>query len=262
MSKKIEIVDASYTYDGENYIWEHLNAIVENGDHVCILGSNGCGKTTLFNCITGNVSLTSGHIYINGKDVREYSVSELAKIIGIVYQDHSIAFPYTSLEVVSMGRAPYLGLFESPKKEDTELAYHIMEELGIANLAEKRYSKISGGQRQLVLIARTLCQQPEVILFDEPTSHLDFKNQAIVMKTIHHLSKMGITTIMTSHLPTYAYRTSNKVFLMANKSILASGTPCEIMNEHNLQQTYGVRVKINKIKDETQCFIDIDYDDI
>lgn len=262
MNKKIEIVDASYTYDGKNYIWEHLNTTVDDGDHICILGSNGCGKTTLFNCITGNVSLTSGNIYINGKDVRDYSVSELARIIGIVYQDHSIAFPYTSLEVVSMGRTPYLGIFESPKKEDTDIAYSIMEELGIADLAEQRYSKISGGQRQLVLIARTLCQQPEIILFDEPTSHLDFKNQAVVMKTIQHLSKKGITTIMASHFPTHAYKTSNKVFLMANKSILASGAPKDIMNEQNLHDTYGVRVKINKINDGAQCFIDIDYDDI
>lgn len=262
MDKKIEIVDASYTYDGINYIWEHLNATIYDGDHICILGSNGCGKTTLFNCITGSVPLTSGHIYINGKDVKEYSVSELAKIIGIVYQDHSIVFPYTSLEVVSMGRTPYLGIFDTPKNEDIEIAYGIMEELGIANLAEQRYSKISGGQRQLVLIARTLCQKSEIILFDEPTSHLDFKNQAIVMKTVQHLTQKGITTIMASHFPNHAYRTSNKVFLMANKSILASGTPSEIMNEENLQKTYGVRVRINKIKDEAQSFIDIDYDDI
>lgn len=261
MSKVLEIKNASFSYDGKNDIWHNVNIDVYDGDNICILGANGCGKTTLFNCITRNANLSNGFINLNGKNINEYTISELAKKIGIVYQDHIVTFPYKSLEVVKMGRTPYLKVFETPGKNDEDIAYNIMKDLGIEELADKSYSKISGGQRQLVLIARTLCQSPEIILFDEPTSHLDFKNQAIVMKTIKKLAEKGITTIMTSHYPAHAYKTSNRVVLMGDKTIIADGAPNEIMTESYLHQTYGVKIKINKI-DEGQSFIDIDFADI
>ena len=202
-----------------------------------------------------------GLYFFFGKNINEYTITELARKIGIVYQDHTVTFPYKSLEVVKMGRTPYLKVFETPGKNDEDIAYGIMKDLGIENLADTSYSKISGGQRQLVLIARTLCQSPEIILFDEPTSHLDFKNQAIVMKTIRQLAEKGITTIMTSHYPSHAYKTSNRVILMGNKKIIADGLPKDVMTETFLQETYGVKIKINKT-DEEQCFIDIDFRDI
>ena len=172
-----------------------------------------------------------------------------------------MTFPYNSLEVVKMGRAPYLKVFETPSKSDEDIAYNIMRELGIEDLADKSYSNISGGQRQLVLIARTLCQNPDIILFDEPTSHLDFKNQAIVMKTIKKLASDGMTTIMISHYPSHAYKTSNRVILMGDKKIIADGSPEEVMTEENLRHTYGVKIKINKSV-EDQYLIDIDFSDI
>lgn len=261
MNKILEIKNATFSYDGNTNIWQDINIDVSDGDNICILGANGCGKTTLFNCITRNANLTSGTILLNGKSINEYTITELARKIGIVYQDHTVTFPYKSLEVVKMGRTPYLKVFETPGKNDEDIAYGIMKDLGIENLADTSYSKISGGQRQLVLIARTLCQSPEIILFDEPTSHLDFKNQAIVMKTIRQLAEKGITTIMTSHYPSHAYKTSNRVILMGNKKIIADGSPKDVMTETFLQETYGVKIKINKT-DEEQCFIDIDFRDI
>lgn len=261
MAKILEIRNATFSYDGKNDIWHNINIDVKDGDNICILGANGCGKTTLFNCITRNATLSSGEILLKGKNISEYSVTELAKNIGIVYQDHTMTFPYSSIEVVKMGRTPYLKVFETPGKSDNDIAYNIMKELGIEELADQSYSKISGGQRQLVLIARTLCQSPEIILFDEPTSHLDFKNQAIVMKTIKKLAEKGITTIMTSHYPSHAYKTSNRVILMGDKKIIADGSPEDVMTERYLHQTYGVKIKINKT-DEGQSFIDIDFADI
>ena len=135
MAKLIEVKDASFSYHGKDYIWQNVNLSVEQGDSVCILGANGCGKTTLFNCIAGNFQLAKGAIYIDGKPIGDYSITELAKTIGIVYQEHSVAFPYTSLEVVRMGRTPYLGTFQTPSQADTDMAYGIMEEMGIAHLA-------------------------------------------------------------------------------------------------------------------------------
>ena len=254
MSNLIEVRDAAFAYHGIEYVWENVNLEVKQGDSVCILGANGCGKTTLFNCIAGNLALTRGRVMINGKAIEEYSITELAKNIGIVYQEHSVSFPYTSLEVVRMGRTPYLGMFQTPGRADTEMAYAIMEEMGIAQLAECPYSRISGGQRQLVLIARTLCQNPKAILLDEPTSHLDFKNQALVMKTLHSLSEKGITILMTSHSPSHAWKTSNKTVLMGERGIIAQGTPQQVMTSANLEKTYDVKVNIYHSNGDGKAF--------
>lgn len=205
MTVKISIRSASFSY-GQKAIWQDINLDVEKGETLCLLGPNGCGKTTLLNCIHGNLSLRSGSIKIDGRDVKSMTVTEVAKKMGYVFQEHSAPFPYTSLEVVRMGRAPHLGLIQAPSRQDTELARSIMEEMGKSHLASQRYTNISGGERQLVLIARTLCQEPEIILFDEPTSHLDYKNQALVLQTMSRLANKGLTIIMTSHFPNFSLR--------------------------------------------------------
>ena len=244
MIPKIEIVDGSFSYNKGNYVWENVNMQVNDGECVCLLGANGCGKTTLLHCMAGAHAITKGKVLVNGKPIEDYSITNLAKTIGIVYQDHTVAFPYSSLEVVRMGRTPYLGTFQTPSKQDTEFALEIMRELGIEDIANQSYARISGGQRQLVLIARTLCQQPEVILFDEPTSHLDFKNQAIVMRVLRKLSEKGMTIVMTSHFPSHAWQIGTKVVLMGENGIVAQGTPEEIMTEENLSEIYDVKVRI------------------
>ena len=255
MVPKIEVINGSFSYNRKDTIWENVNLQVNEGDCVCLLGANGCGKTTLLHTMCGAHSITGGQVLVNGKPIQDYAITELAQTVGIVYQDHTVSFPYTSLEVVRMGRAPYLNMFQTPSREDTLLAYEVMKELGIADIAEKSYSKISGGQRQLVLIARTLCQQPDVILFDEPTSHLDFKNQAIVMKTLQKLSDRGMTIVMTSHFPSHAWQVGTKVVLMGNHGIIAQGTPEEIMTEDNLSGIYDVRVRIvNKQTEGSKAF--------
>ena len=255
MAPKIEVVNGSFSYNHKENIWENVNLQVNEGECVCLLGANGCGKTTLLHTMCGAHPITGGQVLVNGKNIQDYAITELAQTVGIVYQDHTVSFPYTSLEVVRMGRAPYLGMFQTPGREDTLLAYEIMKELGIADIADKSYSKISGGQRQLVLIARTLCQQPDVILFDEPTSHLDFKNQAIVMKSLQKLSDKGMTIVMTSHFPSHAWQVGTKVVLMGKKGIVAQGAPEEIMTEEHLSNIYDVKVRIvNKQTEGSKAF--------
>ena len=244
MAVKLSVQNASFGYGSNENVWENINIDINDGDCLCLLGPNGCGKTTLFNCINNTFELKTGRIMLNGKDIRDFGVSELAKTIGVVYQEHSAPFPYTSLEVVRMGRTPHLGMFSTPDKKDTEHAYAIMEELGIAHLAGKRYTQISGGERQLVLIARTLCQEPEMILFDEPTSHLDFKNQAMVLQTVKKLSAKGMTIVMTSHFPNHVWKIANKVAMLNYNGMVAQGPVEEVMTEENLTKTYGVEVKI------------------
>jgi len=241
---KLSIQNASFGYNENRLIWHDINIDVSEGSCLCLLGPNGCGKTTLFNCINGNYRLNSGDVFVNGKSITQFSVSQLARTMGIVFQEHSAPFPYSSLEVVRMGRTPHLGLFETPSKQDTLRAYSIMEEMGIAHLADKSYTHISGGERQLVLIARTLCQEPEMILFDEPTSHLDFKNQAMVLSTVKKLSESGMTIVMTSHFPNHVWKIGSDVAMLGYEGMIAQGPVEEVMTEANLSRTYGVEVKI------------------
>jgi iron complex transport system ATP-binding protein len=244
MSQKLRIKDASFGYSPHKNVWQDINIEVNEGDCLCLLGPNGSGKTTLLNCINGTFPLNQGSISINGRNIKTYSITDLAKTIGIVFQDHTAPFPYSSLEVVRMGRTPYLGMFETPSRADTALAYSMMEMLGIAELANNSYTQISGGERQLVLIARTLCQEPEIILFDEPTSHLDFKNQAMVLRTIRKLSENGMTIVMTSHFPNHVWKIGTHVAMLGNSGIVVQGPVDDVMTEENLSETYRVEVKI------------------
>ena len=257
----VKVENASFSY-GRKPIWEGLNLEVKRGECLSLLGPNGCGKTTLLNCISGSNPLTSGSIKLLGKEVADYDVGEKAKRLGYVFQEHSAPFPYTSIEVVRMGRTPHLGLFGSPDEKDTKLAMSIMEDLGIAHLAGESYTQISGGERQLVLIARTLCQQPDILLFDEPTSHLDFKNQALVLRNVKKLSESGMTIIMTSHFPNHVWHVGNRVAMMGYDGIIADGFVDDVMTEENLSKTYGVPVRIfeGQSGDKRTKFCDPDLD--
>lgn len=244
MNPKLTIENATFGYNNNSLVFENININVQERDCLCLLGPNGSGKTTLLNCINGTFPLKSGSIFINGRDIKSFSIIELARAIGIVFQEHSAPFPYSSLEVVRMGRTPHLGMFETPSRKDTELAYHIMEDLEIAHLATKSYTQISGGERQLVLIARTLCQEPQIILFDEPTSHLDFKNQAMVLRTIKKLSDNGMTIVMTSHFPNHVWKIGTHVAMLGFNGMVVQGLVDDVMTEEYLTETYSVDVKI------------------
>ncbi len=248
MTAKVLIRSAGFSY-GNKVVWRDINLRVKQGETICLLGPNGCGKTTLLNCIHGDLTPQSGEIQIDGRDVQKMTIIERARNMGYVFQEHSAPFPYSSLEVVRMGRSPHLGIFQVPSEQDTELAGDIMEEMGIGHLADKRYTMLSGGERQLVLIARTLCQEPEMILFDEPTSHLDFKNQTLILRTISRLAGRGLTIIMTSHFPNHAWLLSSRVAMMGQNGIIAEGPAERVMTEENLSETYGLRVKVFQVVD-------------
>jgi len=247
--KVIEIIDASFAY-GEHLIWQKINVSVVKGELLCLLGANGCGKTTLLNCIHGDQRLQKGKVLINGKPIEKMQISSIAKTIGVVFQEHTTAFPYSVLDVVLMGRGPHLGMFGSPSARDRKIALKSLGTMGIRELKNKRYTEISGGQRQLVLIARTLTQEPEIILLDEPSSFLDFKNQALVLEMIKKLTNQGITIIMTSHFPNHALICADRVALMSKGTILGIGTTQEIMTETNLEKTYDIGVRILSAKDK------------
>ncbi|MCW4015184.1 MAG: ABC transporter ATP-binding protein, partial [Candidatus Bathyarchaeota archaeon] len=202
----LNIKKAEFTYDGKNNVFEDITFSVNKGDVLCILGPNGSGKTTLIKCITNILQLTKGEIILNDKDALSLNRKELSKKIGYLPQTHSALFPFTVLDVAVMGRAPHLKMTSTPTETDYKIAKANLDRLGISHLANRPYTKISGGQRQLALIAMVLTQEPEILLLDEPTAHLDFGNQVRLLELIEKMSKTGLAVIFTSHFPDHAFQ--------------------------------------------------------
>jgi iron complex transport system ATP-binding protein len=248
MEPRLSLRGATFCYD-DRAIFCDLDLDVYPGEVLSILGPNGCGKTTLLRCISGALKLKVGNARLNGTDISSLSVTELARKIGFLYQEHHAPFPFSVLEVVRMGRTPYLGIFDSPSAKDIALAELALTQVGMLHLEHKPYTQISGGERQLVLLARTLAQEPEIILLDEPTSHLDFGNQALSLQLITALAKQGISMIMTTHNPNHALLFPDRAALMNGGSLMAVGSADEVITEDNLKATYGIDVKVFSVRD-------------
>jgi iron complex transport system ATP-binding protein len=243
MSPVIRIKNASFSYN-DHTVFSSVNLDIMPGEVLCLLGPNGCGKTTLLRCINGALKLEKGSIQLDDKDLSSMTATAIARRIGFVFQEHSAPFPYSVIDVVCMGRAPHLGIFSAPATKDLQIAETALDSVGMYHLRDKPYTQISGGERQLILIARTIAQQPDVILLDEPTSHLDLKNQTLILRMIHRLAQQGMSIMMSSHLPNHALLHSSQVALMHNGGILAAGKPDDVISEESLQRIYGIEVKI------------------
>lgn len=241
--KILEVNDISFSY-GDELIFENINFSINKGDVLCILGPNGTGKTTLIKCLNGLHEIDSGEILVNGKNIKTLSFSQISKHIGYIPQAHTPSFPFTVFDVVLMGRAPYLNLTQSPKKKDEKIAEKSLKTLGIYDLKDKEYTNLSGGERQLVFLARVLTQQPDILILDEPTSHLDFGNQIKLLEIVDMLAESGLSVIMSSHFPDHAFLSSTKVAIMKNKKFIDFGTPEDVVTEDNLKEAYSIDVKL------------------
>jgi iron complex transport system ATP-binding protein len=243
MRPAVHISNASFNYE-DHMVFSDVNLDISPGEVLCLLGPNGCGKTTLLRCINGALKLRKGSIRLGEKDMSKMTSTDIAQRVGFVFQEHSAPFPYSVIDVVTMGRAPHLKLFSAPSSRDMKIADEALDTVGMQHLRNKPYTQISGGERQLVLIARTIAQEPDVILLDEPTSHLDIKNQTIILRMINRLARRGLSVLMSSHLPNHALLYSSRVVMMQEGGILAMGRPDEVISEENLRQIYGIDVKI------------------
>lgn len=253
MTHLLETIGASFSYDGVQNIFEDINFSVEDGDIFCILGANGSGKTTLIKCLTNLLRLDSGQIKLQEQDIKLMNSAEVARNIGYIPQIHNSTFPFTVLDVVLMGRSPYLDLFESPSEKDYKIAEKSLKTLKISHMSDKPYTEISGGEQQLVFIARVLTQQPSILILDEPTSHLDFGNQIRTLNIIEKLAKHGLSVIMSSHFPDHAFIAANKVAIIKNAHFIDMGTPEDVITEENMEKTYNIKVKILDVQNRLAC---------
>ncbi len=217
---------------------------VNTGEILCILGPNGSGKSTLFKAILGLIRIREGKVVFNNQSLLKMSRLQMAKIIGYVPQTHDPPFPFKVKDVLLIGRTAYIGTFSSPNDEDYEVVEEVAASLKIEHLYEKSYTQLSGGERQLVLIARALAQRPKVLVMDEPTASLDYGNQLMVLEHVQKLTAFGLAVIMISHMPEHALHYSNRVVLLKGGRIYGDGTPEEIVTEDNMKLLYGIDTKI------------------
>ena len=240
----LEIRNLSFGYSSNKLIFEGVSLKVEKGEVVCLLGPNGAGKTTLFKTILGLYKARQGQVLVNGKDVSNCSRRELAKEMGYVPQNHMPPFPYSVIDVVLMGRTAHINNYAVPSDLDLQIAREAMANVNISYLEDKNYTEISGGERQLVLIARALAQQPQILIMDEPTSNLDYGNQIRLLSHIKRLAKQGLSIVMSTHYPDHALYCADKAIMLKDGHIICSGTSEEVLTEHNLSKIYGIDVQI------------------
>jgi iron complex transport system ATP-binding protein len=242
----IEIRDLSFSYE-KDPILQGLSFGVDPNDFFIIIGPNGSGKSTLLKTISGIIPPGSGRVLIKGVPLDRYPRKTLARMIALVPQITSVDFPFTVLEVVLMGRAPHTGLLGLEQGRDIEIAMQSLEFTGISHLAHRKISQLSGGEQQRVFIARAICQDPEIILLDEPTASLDLAHQIRVMDLMEELkTEKGVTIVMVSHDVNLAAMYGNRLLLIKDGKIVKSGIPGDVINFSTLEETYGCTLLVDE----------------
>lgn len=221
---------------------------IRPGEVFCLLGPNGCGKTTLFRTLLGLLPPRAGRVELDGRPVAAFSRAAFARRVGYVPQAGAPTFPFTVLEIVLMGRASRIATFAAPSAADHDAARVALGTMGIAHLAGRRFTEISGGERQMTLIARALAQEPSLIVMDEPTASLDFGNQARVIERIRTLGARGIAVVLSTHDPGHAFACASRVALMKRGRIVALGPPDVVLTSDALRGLYGVDVAVARLE--------------
>jgi iron complex transport system ATP-binding protein len=241
-SGRLEARDLHFGFE-KRAILKGVNLVLMPGEVVSLLGANGAGKTTLLRLLLGLVSPAQGEVLIGGGPVASLSRREIATRVAYVPQVHMTPFPYTVREIVTMGRLPRTSLLSSPSEIDHDVVERVLQKLEISHLADRVYSEISGGERQLALIARALAQEAPTLILDEPLANLDFGYQSVVARHLKQLAKDGHSVLMTGHDPQFAYQASSRIALLIDGRLEQEGSPCQVLNVENLRRLYGIDVE-------------------
>ena len=245
----VSVKNLSFSY-GAHEVLRDISFDVAEGTLVNVLGPNGTGKSTLFRCILGLNRAYEGSIVVNGKDVRSLNIRQRAREMAFIPQSHKPVYDYDVLDVVLMSSGAGAGAFFSPKQSHIDRAYEALERVGIGFLADRPYTRISGGEQQLVLIARALAQDASTIIMDEPTSALDYGNTVRVLSCVRQLAEDGLTVIQSTHQPDQAFLYADKTLVLHEGNVLAYGTPKDTITEELISKIYGVEVEVNSLYDD------------
>ena len=254
---RLEAADLAFGYPGKP-VGQGVDLAVGGGEVVCLLGPNGAGKTTLFKTLLGLLPAQGGEVRLERQPLAGLARAEVARRIAYVPQAHAAHFPYSVQDMVLMGRTAHLGPFGRPGSADHAAALAALRMLGIAALADADYTRISGGQRQLALIARALAQAAPLIVMDEPTASLDFGNQALVLRQVRALAAEGYGIVLSTHAPDHAFACATRVALLHEGTLLASGPPAAILTPARLETVYGIKVAVERLASgHTVCAPDL-----
>ena len=254
---RLQAVDLTCGYGGVPVV-EHVGFSLEPGEVCCILGPNGVGKTTLFKTLLGVLPPLDGQVLIDGDSIFSMSRQQVARSVGYVPQAHTPPFPFTVLDVVEMGRTSRVDVFRAPSELDRSIALEALNTLGIAHLHDRLYTQISGGERQMVLIARALAQQTELLIMDEPTANLDFGNQVDVLSYVRQLARAGLSVLMTTHTPDHVFMCADTVIAVKGARDVVVGPTNDVMTEQLVEDLYGIRarvVDVNSGKDDVKVVV-------
>jgi len=228
----------------DHVVGRGLDVAISTGEVLALLGPNGGGKTTLLKTLLGLLAPQAGEVKLGGRALASYSSRERARLIAYVPQSHITTFAFSVEAIVLMGRTAHSALFSRPSAADRAVAASALERFGIAHLSERPYTMISGGERQLVLLARALAQEPQFIVLDEPTASLDFGNQGRVMREIQALKASGHGVLFTTHDPNHAMRAADRVYLLRQGVRIAEGQSASILDRAQLEALYGAPVEL------------------
>ena len=245
----LEVKDLGFSY-GKHQVLYDMSFTAQAGDFVAVLGPNGVGKSTMFKCILGFLTGYQGDILIDGTNARDFSRKELARHIAYIPQSSSQVFDYSVLELVLMGSATRIGFFRTPGPEEEERAMSILDSLGIQHLAHQGCGQISGGEYQLVLLARALLQDAGILVMDEPTANLDYGNQYRVMDRISGLSEREFIVMMASHDPNQVLQHATRALIVDHGRVQAEGAPAQVMTGAQLSGLYGIDVHRHSVQDD------------
>jgi len=245
----IEMREVSFGYGPEGpVVLKKLSGPIPARSITALLGPNGSGKTTLLHLLLGLLAHKEGDILVSGKALGDYSPKDMKRLIGLVPQEESIPFDLSVFEYVLLGRAPHLRLLALPKEEDFKIALNALETIGITPLRDRSLPSLSGGERQLVMIARVLTQESAILLLDEPTSHLDLANRRRVLQVMQLLRDMGKTVVFSTHDPNAAAGIADHVLMLRDGRILVAAPVREAFTTRNLSDTYGVEVEVIEMR--------------
>ena len=229
---------------GDRVVGSGLNVALSTGEVLALLGPNGGGKTTLLKTLLGLLPPQAGEVRLGDRPLSSYSISERARHLAYVPQSHVTTFAFTVEAMVLMGRTAHGNLFSRPNAADRAIAARALDRFGIAHLSERPYTMISGGERQLALLARALAQEPQFIVLDEPTASLDFGNQGRVMREIQALKAAGHGVLFTTHDPNHAMRAADRAYLLRRGARIAEGAAATILDRAQLEALYGAPVEL------------------
>ncbi|MDL2275034.1 ABC transporter ATP-binding protein [Desulfosarcina sp. OttesenSCG-928-G10] len=233
----LKIQDVSFFY-GRKQVLDSVSFDITAGRLCGLLGPNGSGKTTLFKCCLGFFKTTAGRILLGDKPLSQYTSKHLAAHVAYVPQEHQPAFPYSVREMVEMGRTPHRGALPVLSKTDHHAVEHALERVGLRALADEPFTHLSGGQRQLVLVARALAQEAALMFLDEPTASLDFSNQLIVWETVRDIAAQGLGVVICCHDPNHILWFCDDVAALKNGHLLATGPAAETLTRKLLETLY------------------------